>query len=353
MRHTLVQSLQARLPDMRVEVAANAVSALARLAETRYDAVISDIRLPDENGLVLLSRIRQINPETPTLLMTGFGNYDLAVEALRTGAFDFIQKPVNVDHLIASVTKAVRLSQLLRKQKRQQAALSLYKLRLERSRQDLRALTARLLALRDGDQRRLSAMLNEDWNQRLAGIALALSAIEPQLSGPPDPLVTKVRAIRSQVTALLADIGRAAHQLHPSLLQQLGLVEALEWLLAEFQRSGSLQITFQHHNVPENLSAEVGTGLFRAVQELVACLAEKAHGARVMLQLNGRDQMLTLAIRSHWEGTDLVDDDVRLPLVSLQERVRALQGTTRLYSCQPNRLSLSILLPALPAETDH
>src|SRR6185312_9331024 len=68
---------------------------------TDYDAIVSDIKMPGMDGLALLQEIRELRPTTPTLMITGHGERDLAVQALRGGAYDFVQKPIDRDYFVA------------------------------------------------------------------------------------------------------------------------------------------------------------------------------------------------------------------------------------------------------------
>jgi DNA-binding NtrC family response regulator len=79
----LPKAIGLRLEGVTVDTCDNAADALKRLAATDYDAIISDIKMPGMDGLALLAEIRAVRPDTPTLLITGHGQHDLAVQALR------------------------------------------------------------------------------------------------------------------------------------------------------------------------------------------------------------------------------------------------------------------------------
>jgi signal transduction histidine kinase len=121
-----------RLPGVEADTASSADSALDRIASTEYDAVAADIRMPGRDGLELLAEIRERWPDMPTLMITGFGEYDLAVRALRNGAYDFIQKPIDRDYFLAAMRRAIQAGELGRRVKTQQAALKQYADGLER-----------------------------------------------------------------------------------------------------------------------------------------------------------------------------------------------------------------------------
>src|SRR5260370_16625637 len=91
----LPEALALRMPAIQVQVCVSAVEALERIQQDDYDAIISDIKMPGMDGLALLTRIKELRPETPTLLITGHGEYDLTIHALPGGAHHFIQTPIS------------------------------------------------------------------------------------------------------------------------------------------------------------------------------------------------------------------------------------------------------------------
>jgi DNA-binding NtrC family response regulator len=86
---------------LEAEIAANGSDAMRRLAEgRRFVAILSDMRLPGADGIAVLKQARESDPDCPVIMMTAFGTIENAVEAMKLGAFDFIQKPIDIDHLL-------------------------------------------------------------------------------------------------------------------------------------------------------------------------------------------------------------------------------------------------------------
>ncbi len=119
----LPEMLRLRMPDAAVDTADSAATALKRIESDDYDAIVTDIKMPGVDGLVLLGHIRGIRPETPTLVITGHGEHDLAIQAIRGGAFDYVQKPIDREYFIASLQRAVHARRLRRHVTEEQQAL--------------------------------------------------------------------------------------------------------------------------------------------------------------------------------------------------------------------------------------
>lgn len=93
--------------NYEVAVDSDARSALDRLARERHDLALVDIKMPGMDGIELQARMREIDPETPVIIMTGYASVDTAVRALKNGAYDYITKPFDPDELVHLVSRAL------------------------------------------------------------------------------------------------------------------------------------------------------------------------------------------------------------------------------------------------------
>src|SRR6202451_2584362 len=97
-----------------VDEAPDGTTAVAKLHARRYLLILTDLKLPGCSGLDVLRESKQADPTIPVILITAFGSIEEAVTAMKEGAFDFIQKPVDLDHLNLLVGRAARQQELLR-----------------------------------------------------------------------------------------------------------------------------------------------------------------------------------------------------------------------------------------------
>ncbi|MBL8999302.1 MAG: sigma-54-dependent Fis family transcriptional regulator, partial [Gemmatimonadetes bacterium] len=88
--------------------------ALAAVVRRRPDAVITDLRMPGLSGLDLLARLKELDDELPVVVMTAFGTVETAVAAMKGGAYDFVPKPFDGDHLILTVRRAIEHARVVR-----------------------------------------------------------------------------------------------------------------------------------------------------------------------------------------------------------------------------------------------
>jgi two-component system C4-dicarboxylate transport response regulator DctD len=120
-RRTCRQTLE--LAGIKVRTFAGAEAALAELGPDFPGIIVTDVRLPEMDGMELLARCRTLDPELPVVLITGHGDVAMAVRAIREGAWDFIEKPFLNDHFLAVVQRALAKRALVRENRRLRRAL--------------------------------------------------------------------------------------------------------------------------------------------------------------------------------------------------------------------------------------
>jgi DNA-binding NtrC family response regulator len=98
--------------NYRVSVAYNSREALKLLRAENQDLILLDVRLGEENGVSLLSRILEIDPSLPVIVITGYGTVEIAVESIKRGAFDYLEKPIKIEKLLKTMENALYMSRL-------------------------------------------------------------------------------------------------------------------------------------------------------------------------------------------------------------------------------------------------
>lgn len=111
---TLLAKVLTKKCGCAVTTATSAEEALALVRADPPEVVLTDIKMPGMDGLELLRQLGSVTPAVTTILMTGHGTIDMAVQALRDGAYDFIEKPFDNERIIGTVLRAIERTRLLR-----------------------------------------------------------------------------------------------------------------------------------------------------------------------------------------------------------------------------------------------
>lgn len=219
--------------------------------------------------------------------------------------------------------------------------------------QDLRRLSARLTRVGEQERRALARELHDDVGQMLSAIRVELSLAERVLcekhgaSGALDD----VRPIADRALQAVRDL---SHLLHPSVLDDLGLVPATNWFLKNVRRRHELDVRFEHDDHLGRLAPEIETAAYRIVQEAVSNAIKHAHATRVTVTLRLGDD-LQLTIEDDGGGFDATERGrdgapIGLGLVSMRERATQAGGSFVVESARGVGTRITVHLLALPAD---
>ncbi len=111
MQRMLTDTLESEGYD--VDAASDGQTGIGKARNKRYDVVLTDLKLPNMDGLGVLSEVKEIDPETSVILMTAYGTIETAVQAMRLGAYDFLTKPFDTEHLSMLIKRAIENSRLV------------------------------------------------------------------------------------------------------------------------------------------------------------------------------------------------------------------------------------------------
>ncbi len=101
-----------------VDTAKDGFDALDKIKKTQYDLILLDIKMPKKDGIEVLEDIMKLAPEVPVIMITGHGTVETAVEALKKGAYDFLEKPLDLNRLLVAVRNALERKDLVKETKK-------------------------------------------------------------------------------------------------------------------------------------------------------------------------------------------------------------------------------------------
>lgn len=216
-----------------------------------------------------------------------------------------------------------------------EAAWQQSQLVLREQREELQALTEKLLAAQDEERRRIARDLHDDFSQRLAALVLDIAAIEQQPPVLPELIPPALAPVREQLERLSDDLHNLAYHLHPSLLQHAGLQAALEDHIRKVTERTGLRVVLKVKDVPGAIPLDWSTCLFRVLQESLQNVVKHANATDAVVKLSGSSKGIGLSVADNGKGFDASDKSAHqkgLGLISMQERLRLLNGFLRVHS---------------------
>jgi PAS domain S-box-containing protein len=202
---------------------------------------------------------------------------------------------------------------------------------LRESHRQLAALTMRFLKVEEGEHRRLARELHDDINQQLAMISVEVDLLAIRLPLDRDEVCRRLRDVGKQLGSLSDDLRRMAHQLHPSILEDLGLVAGLRSFCADLSRRAGIAISFRTRNVPRQLPEELVLCMYRVAQEALRNVVKHSKAKQARVLLSATKARIRLSVRDSGSGFQMPQKG-GLGLLSMEERVRLAGGKLSVIS---------------------
>ena len=363
LRYSLSRTLQAG--GYKVIEARNGAEAL-RLAEQAPDLITLDVHLPDIEGFEVCRRLKSDSNTShiPVLHISAtFTDKENRIRGLEV-ADGYLAEPISREELLATVAALLRLKQAEKearllaseaekaRQELKQAHTELELRVQERTRElskmtaEVRELTVRLIKLQDDERRRMARELHDSTGQALAAMKMSLDQMSAEVQSE------KMASLVSETIALNDDISRQlrtmSYLLHPPLLDEAGLLSALQWYVSGFsQRSGiaaELQMSPDFGRLPQDMEI----ALFRVVQECLTNVHRHSGSNDAEIQVTRTPDVVTVMVMDTGKGIpagELPEKGVTgVGLMGIKERVRQFGGNVEVTSSNQGT-SVTVTVP--------
>jgi len=218
---------------------------------------------------------------------------------------------------------------------------------LKRSEQEALELSGRLITAQEDERSRVARELHDGVMQELALLSIDLDIFGA--GAPNDPVwgEGKTKELSSRVAGICGEIHRLSHELHPAILEQLGLVTAVRAICTEVDAAHDVSIVFKPINVPKLMPKDLSLSLYRIVQESLQNVVKHSAAAHVEVQLWTDDERLMLRVSDDGCGFDpgTVGGQASLGLIGMRERIRLLNGDFSVTSSVGSGTLIEAVLP--------
>jgi two-component system sensor kinase len=218
---------------------------------------------------------------------------------------------------------------------------------IERSHRQLRDLYQQMHEVREGERMRIARELHDELAQWLTALKMDVAWLAGRLPAGDDRLPERVDRMKQLVDSAVTSVRRIAHDLRPSMLDDLGLVPAIEHLLHEFSERSGLVVELDTQAGEVEFREPLSTAVYRMVQEGLTNVARHARATEVRVAVRVEGGELVVSVRDNGIGISVekLGSGKSFGLLGIQERARTLGGAAEIYTAREGGAIVEIRVP--------
>jgi len=328
--------LEERLISMGYDVVGRASSGETSIGIAKSlhpDLILMDIVMPGRlDGIAAAETIKE-KLDIPVIFLTGYAEDQFIERAKNVEPFGYIVKPFQEKELKASIE------------------IGLYKHKmsqnLKNSREQLHNHLAHLESAREQEKTFIACEILEDLGQALTGLKMDLSWMAKKILKDQKPLLDKLHSTSELTDTALRAVQRISTELRPGLLDDLGLVAAIEWQAEEFQSRTGMRCKLTVDPEDIEVDEKRSTTLFRIFQETLTNIARHAQATRVTVSLKEKDGTVELRVKDNGKGitTEEISNPQSFGLMGIRERAKPWGGEVKISGRPGKGTMVTVRIP--------
>ncbi len=218
---------------------------------------------------------------------------------------------------------------------------------LRKSREQLRNLASHLQSIREEERTVVAREIHDELGQALTAIKMDLSWLNKRMPEKQDLLFKKTKSMSELIDSTIQTVQRISAELRPGLLDDIGILAAIEWQAEEFKKRTGVACELSVGSQDITLDSERSTAIFRIFQETLTNITRHANATKVKVNLLKKGNRLELKIKDNGKGIseEKISDSKSLGLVGIQERVHFLGGTITIKGIQGKGTTIAVSIP--------
>ncbi len=223
---------------------------------------------------------------------------------------------------------------------------------IKKTTEQLRQLTSRLQNIREEERTRIAREIHDELGQQLTGLKMDASWIGKKTAIEEGALQKRISGMISLIDDTIITVRRIASELRPSILDDLGLIAALEWQTQEFEKRTAITSYFKNYTSDFNPEKELSTTIFRVYQEALTNITRYAQAKEVKTTIEIKNDYIILIIKDNGCGFDVNEVKAKnsLGLIGMNERALLFNGTLIIESQKSKGTTISLQIPLINAE---
>ena len=220
--------------------------------------------------------------------------------------------------------------------------------------EQLRQLTTHLQNIREEERKRIGREIHDDLGQQLTAIKMDVAWIDKKIPGESILIKSKLNNIISLLDGSHISVRRILNELRTDMLENYGLIDALEWQGRQFITNTHIPLTFNCIETELRVDDAIATCIYRVFQESLTNITRYANAQQVIASLNNIGTTIELTIEDDGAGFDttLLRNNKSFGILGMKERVASLKGKFELHSSPGNGTTINISLPCKSEKTD-
>jgi len=305
--------------------------ALRAVLRHDFAVILLDVRMPRMDGFeaARLIRERRRSSLTPIIFLTG-ANDDLAsaYRGYEAGAVDYLAKPVTSPAVLRSkVAVFVELHRKSTDLSRQIAERMAVEERLKESEEKLRRLAAYLISVREEERTHIAREIHDELGQVLTGLKMDVTWLAHRLDAKQKVLHEKADSMCGLIDSAIQTVRKIASGLRPEILDEMGLVAAIDWQAKDFQKRTGIRCRLELPPEGVKFDLERSTTTFRIFQEILTNVARHSHASRIDVKFSIDVDRMRLEVADNGIGiSDAKLNGKSLGLLGMQERALVFNG---------------------------
>lgn len=317
----------------------NRTDFLRQVERQRPDLILSDFSLLTIDGYQALALAQKYCPDAPFIFVTGTLGEEVAIETLKKGATDYVLKH-RLARLVPSIQRALREARERSERKRAEA-------QLRESHEQLRSLSVYLQHVREEERTRIAREVHDELGQALTGLKLQLTWLGSRLPQHLKKLHKETRSMAERIDETIHNVRRIATELRPGLLDTAGLLAAIEWQAAQFEKQTGIQCQVKTATKEKLWDQARSTAFFRIFQETLTNIIRHAEATRVTVRLAETDVHLLMEVKDNGRGISEteINNMKSIGLLGMRERAALFGGEVRVRGEPGKGTTVSVRIP--------
>jgi signal transduction histidine kinase len=327
--YVILSKMLSKIKDLKIRLhwASSYEQVLRQVKHDSYDLCLMDYRLDHGTGLGLMDELQKIGFSAPVIVLTGHGDHEVDLRAMRSGAADYLEKDrMDPEILERSIRYTIEHTKTLQT--------------LRRSERKLRILSSKLMEVREEERKRLAHELHDSIGASLTAIKLGLERqLDRARAGNPVIDTELLEELTPIVRTTIKDLKRIYGNLRPLIMDDLGFIPAIRSLIRQFSQvqptvQFNQNLPVEEAKIPEHLKIVI----YRVCQEALSNISKHSDATSADISLVNSKKGVILLIKDNGRGFDLGDllseesNEACLGLESMKERVELSGGSFAVVS---------------------